>query len=307
MWVLLSVILWLTLFKLDNGTSIAWSERGGGGGASPAPPPAPPPPPSPTEQAQAAVQAQVDALPQIFQSQLQFAPKFTQLTLDQVRQFGPQFAEEAASLQEQFGGRLAEATRAEQEILAPERVEASRAIDEFLEQGPEDLTDAEVAKIQQDARAAAASRGLAESGFSGVDELSRLFNARQALKSRFLNVALAASGRLPGAGLQSVQASPLAAGPGQLVQNVSPSNVFGAFSSNAANRASVFGTQASLFNTQSALANQGSPFGQIAGSVIGAGLGALSGGVGSLAAGGLGMSGLLGQGTKDVTQSLFRS
>lgn len=243
---------------------------------------------SPLETSRQAIQGQVEALPQILQAQQEFGPQFAQQSLDQAGEFGPKFAQQAIDLESQFGPQLAQATLDSQNVLDPARGAGSRAIADFIGEGAEDLTEFDRARIQEDARAAGSTRGLAESGFGAIDEVARLFGARQQLKSRYLNVALAASGRLPGAGGQTVGANPMA-NTGQLVQNVSPNNMFGAQSSNNQLAGSIFASQAGMFNAQTAAnaQNQGGGIGGMLGSAVGIGLGAMTGGLGTAAAGGI--------------------
>lgn len=272
-----SVLVWLTIFYMGRkaqGFNVPYSVRGGGGGQqAPAPPP---PAPAPAETSREAISAQIEATPRILETQREFGPQFTQLQLEQLQQFGPEFTEAALGLAEQFGGRLAEQTRAEQAILAPERVAGSEQIAQFLGQGPDLLTSEEEKQFRQDVRAAQATRGLAESGFGAQEEFEKLTGLRQQLKNRFLDVALSASGRLPAAGAATVGAPQQAFGPGQLVQNVTPSEFFGAQAARQGAQASIFGTQAGISASQ-----PGSPFGQIAGGLAGGLAGGFGGSFGS--------------------------
>jgi hypothetical protein len=251
--------------------------RGGGGGSEPSPPTPPPPAPSPSETSAQAIQAQIDALPKQLAAQQEFGPQFSQLDLEQLQRFGPQFAQAGVDLESQFGPQLAQATLESQNILDPSRGAGSQAIAEFLQAGPDDLSPEDLRQIQQSSRAAAAARGLSESGFSADDEVSRIFGARQNLKTRFLNTALSASGRLPAGGGTTAQSG--FGGQGQLVQNVSPGTFFGGQASANQLAGSIFNTQGSIFGNQ--LANQPAGIGGlIAGSLaggVGQGVGTLIG------------------------------
>lgn len=249
MYFLLPIVLWLLCFAIDKGSSIPFARRGGGGTTVEAPAP-PPPAPSPLETSQQAIQAQIEATPQILATQQEFGPQFTQLQLDQLREFGPQFAQEALALSGEFGPELAQQTREQQAILDPSRIAGSEAITSFLEQGPEALTAEEERQFTQDVRSAQSVRGLAESGFGAQDEFSKLTSLRQNLKNRFLNVALSASGRLPATGQATVGPSPQSFGPAPLVQNVSPGTFFGGQAAQNQFTSSIFGTQANIFGTQ---------------------------------------------------------
>jgi hypothetical protein len=266
----LPFLLWALCFFLDKGSPVSYGERGGGGSS---PPPAPQAPNMQETSAQA-IQAQIDALPKIFQAQQQWGGQFAQQELDHLLQFGPGYAEAALALSQQFGPGFAEQVRKEQEILAPERVAGSQAVMDYLKLGPTGLSAEDEATIQRQSRAAQSTRGLAESGFGAVDEALQLFGAREALKSQYLNVALSTAGMLPAAGGQTVQANPQAYG-GQLVHNVTPSEMIG-YQSGLNN------FNASIWNTQAQMAqNQSSPWGAIAGGIVGAGLGAMTGGLGT--------------------------
>jgi len=240
----------------------------GKSGGQPEPPA---PAPTPTETSREAISAQIEAVPRILETQREFGPQFSQLELEQLQQFGPQFTETILGLQEQFGPQLAEQALEEQRILAPERVAGSQALKEFIEAGPENLTPEEIRDIQQDVRGATAARGLGESGFSAQEELRRLTGARQALRSQFLNVALSSAGRLPttapaggGAAGQAARTGAGLSSAGQLVQNVSPGDIFGGQSAANAFSANIFGTQ-----SRAATAARGQQFG-----LLGAGIGA---------------------------------
>jgi len=246
---------------------------GGAGGDDPEPP-TPQPVQNTTETASQSIQAQIDATPDILATQQEFGPQFTQLQLDQLTEFGPQFAEQALQLSQDFGGSFAQQVRDEQGILAPERVAGSEAITDFINAGAESLSPEEIREIEQSARSAASARGFGSSGFSAEDEILRLFQVRQGLKNRFLDVSLSASGRLPAAGGQTVGNAPQAGGPGQLVQNVSPSTFFGGQASQNASNASIFGTQGGIFGNQ--LQNSGG-FGSIVGGIAGQAAGGLFG------------------------------
>ena len=221
----------------------------GGGGDQPEPPSVSAAAPTPEETTQQAIQSQIAATPQILATQREFGPQFTQLELEQLQEFGPQFAQTALDLQKRFGPQIGEALRAEQEAAQPELGAARRTLTEFLEQ-PEELTSEEQRKFTQDLRAAQGVRGFAlESGLGAEDELRQLTELRQSLKTRRLNIALATAGRAPVTG--GTQAQQTSFGPGQLVQNVTPGQIFGLAASTFGTQA---GAQASIFGAQSAAA-----------------------------------------------------
>lgn len=251
----------------------------GGGKGEPAPPQAPTVI-QPSETSAQAIQAQIDALPKILASQQQFGPQFQQLELQQAQEFGPQWTEYGLGLAEQYGGRLSEIARAEQEVLAPERVAGSQAIADYLQAGPEALSPEEQRDMLGDVRAAQSVRGLAYSGMATVDELKKITGLRQALKDRYLNVALSASGRLPAQGSSSVAAPNTSTQ--QLVQNVDPATFFGGQNAAMQAASSIYNTQGSIYGSQ--LSNQSSPLGSILGGVAGGLTGGFSTGLGLIGA-----------------------
>lgn len=277
----LAVALWLVCFAIDKGSRVPYARRGGGTDPTPTPVQQ-----APTETSAQAIQAQITALPQILEAQREFGPQFQEEQLASLREFGPQFTEEAIGLTEQFGGRLAEQTRAEQAILAPERVAGSQAVADFISGGPDTLTPQEERDFRQDIRAAQQTRGLAQSGFGVQDELERLTRLRQDLKNRFLDVSLSASGRLPAAG-QATIGQPQQQG--QLVQNVTPSQIFSAQAASEETAASIFKTRFQPgtpgFNTRAAILGgvsgglQGFATGGPAGAFGGAAVGGIKGGL----------------------------
>lgn len=113
------------------------------------------------------------------------------------------------------------------------------------------------------------------------DELKQLLELQRGLQTQRLNIALSTAGRAPVQGISQTQQQPGAGGPGQLVQNVTPGQIFGLASGNFGTQAGIFGTQAGLASQQAQLNAQGSPFGQILGQVGGGLLGSVTGGFGS--------------------------
>lgn len=278
----LKLIYWRVKFRLHG---FKYYPIGGAGDDDDEP--TPPPAPSPRETTREAISAQVESLPDILQAQQEFGPQFTQLQLEQLQQFGPEFAQAALELQQEFGPQIGAALRAEQEAAAPELGAARETLTSFLQQ-PQELSAQERRQAQQDIRGAQQARGLVETGFGAEQELEGLTRLRQELKTRRLNIALATAGRAPVTGATQQQQQQF--GPGQLVQNVQPGQIFGL-------AASTFGTQGSIFNTQAQLAaaQQGPGLGGILGGIGGAAIGGLAGGFGT-AAGGAFASNLFGGG-----------
>ena len=238
------------------------------GGKSPAAPSPPPPPPSPGETSAQAIQAQIDALPKILAAQQQFGPQFSQLNLEELQKFGPEFAQAALNLQKEFGPQFAEVERG----LAPELAGAQQTLATFL--GGTDETEFEALKpgLLQQVRAGQSQRGLGDiSPLGSIDESVQLQQLKQSLKDRRLNVALSTAGRVPIGGIPQIQGQ---TGTGQLVQNISPENIFQAQQGINAFNASIFGTQGGIFGNQlsNAVARRGQNIGaatNIFGSVLG--------------------------------------
>jgi len=276
-----------------------------------------------------AINAQVAAMPQIYQTKMEYAPKFTAQDLALQQQFGPQYAQYALDMynqfgdqyaqteydlqskyapqyaqlqadiqgqtgaqyaqqnldiQNQFGTQYAQALRDQQGVLNPSMIAGQDALTAYLSQEDE-MTPQEVAKAQQDVRNAGAARGMAESGMNAQDELAKLTDLRQQLKTRRLNLALQASQANTGTPVIPTTASgstyqPISTGAqqaqtptvanSQYVQGINPTNAFGLASNN-------YSTATGLYsNQQQQASNQASSiFGGIlsaAGSLGGAAL-----------------------------------
>lgn len=222
---------------------------GGNPGSSPSAPPAPP---SAGETSRESIQAQIDALPEIFRAQSQYGPQFSQLQLDQLRQFGPQFADEALKLRDK---------------ISPESGAASRSLADYLGGNDQSEFDALKPGLVEDVRAGQSARGFATaSPLGAIDESVQIQRLKSSLKDRRLNVALSTAGRQPLGGINGTT------GTGQLVQNIDPSSFFG-YQGNVNNYgASIFNSQAGIFGSQ--MNNSGSVFGSLLGGFAGGASGA---------------------------------
>ena len=240
----------------------------GGSSQEPAPPP---PAPSPIETSREAIQAQIEAVPQILQTQQEFGPQFSQLELEQLQQFGPEFAQTALDIQKEFGPQFAEVERE----LAPELAESQRTLTEFLKGTDEEEFARLVPGLTEGVRAAQSFRGLGDiSPLGALDESIQVQQLRESLKNRRLNIALSTAGRVPISSFPQVQGQ--TGGPGQLVQNINPQSIFGAQAANQQTAASIFSTQAGIFANQPP-----GILGQIAGGIAGGAVGGFSGGIGT--------------------------
>lgn len=241
--------------------------------------PAPPAPISAPESSGQAIQAQIDALPKIYQAQIDYGPKFSQMNLESLEKYGPEFAQAALDLQKQFGPQFAQVER----DLAPELAGAQSTLSNFLNQTDQQEYDALAPGLLQQIRAGHSQRGLgAISPLGAIDEGVQLAQLKQSLKDRRLNVALSTAGRVPIGQMPSVQGQN---GVGQLVQNVSPDSVMGYNQGLNNFKASVFGSQSNMYGSQ--LANQGDPWGSILGGAAGSATGAFGTAAGTAAFAGL--------------------
>lgn len=238
------------------------------GGGQPAAPQAPAAPPSASETSAQAIQAQIDALPKILAAQQQYGPGFSQTQLDQLNQFGPQFAQSALGLEQQFAPQY----KAISDTLNPEIGAAQKTLTDFLGQTDQQEYDSLAPGVLQDVRAGQSARGIgAISPLGSVDESVQLQRLKQSLKDRRLNIALSTAGRTPISGMANVQGT---SGTGQLVNNVSPGDVFGYQQGLNNFNASIFGTQGGIYGNQmtSATARRGQNLdfaSKLAGSFIG--------------------------------------
>jgi len=215
-----------------------------GGGSQPAAPATPAPAPSVGETSREAIQAQIDALPEILRSQQEFGPQFSALQLQELQKFGPEFAQTALDLQREFGPQFADVERS----LSPELAGAQDALAEFFSETDDEEFERLRGGLVEDVRAGQSIRGIGDiSPLGAVDESVQVARLRKSLKDRRLNVALSTAGRVPIGGVPNVQGT---TGTSQLVQNVSPQNIFGAQASINAFNQSIFGTQAGIFGTQ---------------------------------------------------------
>jgi hypothetical protein len=239
--------------------------------------PAAPSAPSTSETSAQAIQAQIDALPKILAAQQQYGGQFSQEQLKSLEQYGPQFAEAALKLQQEYGPQFAEVERS----MSPELAGAQDTLANFFKQTDEDEYAALRPGLLEDVRSAQSVRGLgAISPLGSIDESVQLQRLKQSLKDRRLNMALSTAGRVPISSMPTVQGQ---TGTGQLVQNVNPDSIFNYQSSLNNFNASVFGTQGSMYGQN--LSNQSNPLGTI----LGYGVGAMTGGLGSGI--GMGMAG----------------
>ena len=242
-------------------------------GGSPDPPNAPPAPPSNLETSAQAIQAQIDALPKILEAQRQYGGQFSQEQLDSLSKYGPQFAQAALDLEERFAPQYKRIS----DTLNPEIGLAQKGLADYL--GGNDQAEFEALSpgLLEQVRAGQSERGLgAISPLGSIDESVQLQQLKQSLKDRRLNVQLSTAGRVPIGGIANVQGQ---TGTSQLVQNVSPNDIFSNQHSINAFNASIFNTQGSIFGSQAA--SSGNPFGSILGGITGGASGAFGTKVGN--------------------------
>jgi hypothetical protein len=179
-----------------------------------------PNPPSVGKTSDRAIQYQINQLPKILAAQEKYGGKFTEAELNLLKEYGPQFA----NLQQEMAG-----------ITSPQSIAAQKLLTEEFQRPVEELlTPGEAQQFRADSRAATSARGLGESGFGALEEINALTQLRQSLKMQRLNLALGSTGGLPQASSFTQQGQ---ISPGQLVQNVTPSQIFGLASSNYSTQA----------------------------------------------------------------------
>lgn len=268
--------------------------------------------PSPLDTSQQAIQAQLNALPSIVSAEQQYAPqlfdiqtaladRLAQSSVDLQAKYGPQYQQ---AINDQINAYVPEGAAARDLLvsflgggsgsspLAQFNQSSQSALDEYLN-GGEVLSDAQRANLQQDIRSAQNVRGFGiASPLGALDESRQLEELRQQIRANRLNAKLGvASQQLAGAqqqagvGLSALSRvptgftdfSPLASyTQPQLVQNTSPSQIFGLTSD-------IYNTQARLASEEAASnAAALSGIGQFAGSLATAQLLSPSAGIAGL-------------------------
>jgi len=198
------------------------------------------------------MQDYVNSLPALYDAQMEYEPQLVQQQLDLLQQYGTQFGE---------------ATKATQEALYPETSAIQEQLaNQALEGSQQGFTDEE---MQQYRDLYAAELGTNAGSGVGANYMgSSLVQANQQRKDYYRNLGLSLAGRQP-------LAQGGVTGQANWMQQYQPNQ---ALQNNAQN----YGNYASSFDT----AYQASPWGDIAGSVIG--------GLGAAASGGLSEGGAWG-------------
>lgn len=239
----------------------------------------PPAPPSPAEITQQSIQAQTQSLPQILHAQEQYGGQFTEQELNLIREFAPQFLQEQLNLETEFGPQFSAAARETLGAYAPERIKAQDLLTNYLST-PDGMTDQETALIQDQSRAAQSARGLAETGFGAVEEVRALADFRRQIQAQQLQIGLALAGQVPTNPIFATQIPNVS--PGQLVSNVTPSDIFGLTNNvyntqaqiaanNASNRSDILGALIGAVGTLggAAIGSFAGPAGTVAGAQLG--------------------------------------
>jgi len=212
-----------------------------GGTGTPSAPSAPPQPQPSGETSAEAIQAQIDALPKILESQKEYGPQFSQLNLEQLQHYGPEFAETALNLEQQYAPQYKEIS----DILNPEVGAAQRTLTSYLNQSDQQEYDALKGGVMEDVRAGQSLRGIGTvSPLGSIEEGVQLARLKSSLKDRRLNIALTTAGRTPISGMPQIQGT---TGTDQLVQNVNPDSIFNYQSSLNNFNASLFNTEAQKY------------------------------------------------------------
>jgi hypothetical protein len=198
-----------------------------------------------------AVSAQVNNLPAILKAQQEYGGQMTEADLSVLEQYAPRMQSLIKSIQE------------------PSVASGEKMINDYLSQ-PDVLSEAEQTQARADLRASTSTRGLGESGMAAIEELRGLTALRQQLKTQQLNVAMQMAGR-GATGLQTTSALQSIM-PGQLVQNVNPSQIFDMTQNN-------YKTQLEQYNKNSSGSLAGALGGGLGGWAIGAALAPATGGL----------------------------
>ena len=243
------------------------------------------------ETSRESIAAQIEAVPEIFRTQQEYGGQFAGLDVANLQKYLPLLGElqrseaskDIAFQREQFptvpnaeaqlGGFLGgQDIGGQQQGI---RDDLQSAVDEFLS-GSDPLTGVQKRNMSEDLRSASLARGQTQFGFDvvnearGIEDLRREVrqerlgarlqkaNVANQLNMQTLNAALSTAGRVPiGAGQQLGFQQP-----GQLVQNVNPSNVFGLVGQNLQSQSA----QAQIQQQQpTALQSVGSIFGSALG------------------------------------------
>lgn len=273
-----------------------------------------PEPPSPLQTSQAAIQAQLEALPDILAAQREFQPQLAEIQLGIAEDLAPRQAQLELGLQQQFGPQLAQAQVAQRDVLDPSITAGQRAVSGFLEGGAVDeftrttsealrsflaadeevLTDPQRRRVEQDIRSAQNVRGFGiRSPLGALAEASELEGLRQNIRQSRLSAQLGVAGQQLGARQQAAGVGLSAAGrgfaapqfqtqfqtPQTLVQGPTPGQVFGATQQQFQGRLQQFGVEQQQRRAT--------------GGLIGGGIGALFGAPAAGAQVGAGIGGLL--------------
>jgi len=241
-----------------------------------------------SETSRESIQAQLEAIPQIYQAQSDFGGKFAELDFQNLQQYLPQLADLARGIQEkdiafqkdqypEIGaatGKLTDYIQG-QDISAQDasvRGDLGSAIDEYLN-GEDVFRPEQERQLTESIRSGQLARGQEQFGYSNIEEargtaslreqlrMDRLntrlqkVNVENQLNLQALNTSLSTAGRVPVSSGQQVQFQQ----PGQLIQSTSPSQFFNTALQNQSAQLS-----ASQFNAQ-----QQNPFGQFAGNIVG--------------------------------------
>ena len=214
--------------------------------------PSPPPPPSPKE----SVQAWVDAMPQVYETQMKYAPKQ---------------AAQAVDLAQQYAGPLGQAMQAAQRELYPETSAIQEELAASAREGyKEGVPDWMRKQYLSDMRA---NLGTNIGSPIGASALSRgLLQQQEDWRRYHRNLGLSLAGRSP-------LAQPATPSTGQYSQNFKPQDVMSMQAQTYGPYASAYG---SMYNANAQMAMQPSAFGTMMGGLMG-GLGSgLSYGIGGM-------------------------
>jgi len=173
------------------------------------------PTPAPAPSTADAVQAYTENLPQMIETQMQYAPQLAQQQYDIQSGLAPEYAQQAWNMQQQYAPMMAQQQQELQQQYEPGAYQAMQGLGGLME--GDYLTDYDTSgygegfeatrdRLKQDSRAAWSQRGLGMSGMSAEDESRMLaeFEFPYAMQQEQLrtqelgrrqNVALSLAGR----------------------------------------------------------------------------------------------------------------
>lgn len=168
-----------------------------------------------------AIQAEIELLPQRFETELEFAPKFAEVDLRTIQQFAPEIVD--------LGRTFAREERALQEELYPGQIAAERALAEKIELGLEEGIPPDVEEAFLDRfRSEEAVGGRLGSPVGSINVARKLAGLSEAFRSQRVSEGLSFAGKLPVVGSSQFNVSRPQTSPTVTGQTVAPQLGFAA-------------------------------------------------------------------------------